>query len=245
MSQAKGVGEWAFISSNETSVEDKRRNRQNARAHTARVIRQRQRIAKQGASTDDSLQSAAATASGPPPSSASQPSSSTSNALAVRGPRDISFGLVGRERDDGRQFTARRRGLHQPNASSGTAPTPIESTPLERSVSPTFGGLSVDTFGTESPGKALEAANYCMKIDWPNLLTPDEAAVWCVSGFTSPLLKPGADPKPPGLHPFVHTPSSSTVLCMHPLSTRIFCAIKSRSRPNRAYWRTKRRLFAC
>ncbi|KAK3680118.1 hypothetical protein LTR78_000495 [Recurvomyces mirabilis] len=81
------------------------------------------------------------------------------------------------------------------SASSRDAGCPVISlagkTPSPRPISPVFGGMSIDAFHAGTCTSATEAANYCLNIDWPNLLTKGEASAWFEMFCKHPVIMHG------------------------------------------------------
>ncbi|KAK5681885.1 hypothetical protein LTS10_006419 [Elasticomyces elasticus] len=147
--------EYTFVSVDLASTERPRRTTQ-ARAHTARVIRQRQ-------TRDPSTQHAtnARPANAVVPEMACKISSTSSaRILAPAKSSTQSSQSPPITQEDGRCDEL------------------AEKLPSPRPLSPVFGALTVDAFDAGTSGAAVEAADYCLNIDWPNLLTPEETAVW-------------------------------------------------------------------
>ncbi|KAK3070752.1 hypothetical protein LTR53_009896 [Teratosphaeriaceae sp. CCFEE 6253] len=146
---------FTFVNVDPAGVDRPRRTTQ-ARAHTARIIRRRLR--PQGDSQRVSAGSAldaTESATGPAghrSSTSSVPSHSSRSALNTRD-----------EAESNEQPAAARFSTRPPSP---------------RSLSPVFGALAVTAFDAGTSGAAVEAADYCLKVDWPNLLTPEEATVW-------------------------------------------------------------------
>ncbi|KAK5698616.1 hypothetical protein LTR97_006262 [Elasticomyces elasticus] len=153
--------EYTFVNVDLASTERPRRTTQ-ARAHTARVIRQRQ-------TRDPSTQHAtnARPANAVVPEMAGK-TSSTSSARILAPAKSSTQ-------------SSQSPPITQEDGRSDESPENqhvAQKLPSPRPLSPVFGALTVDAFDAGTSGAAVEAADYCLNIDWPNLLTPEETTVW-------------------------------------------------------------------
>ncbi|KAK3635603.1 hypothetical protein LTR56_014643 [Elasticomyces elasticus] len=151
--------EYTFVNVDLASTERPRRTTQ-ARAHTARVIRQRQ-------TRDPSTQHAtnARPANAVVPEMAGK-TSSTSSARILAPAKSSTHSSQSPPI------------IHEDGCDWPENQQLAEKLPSPRPLSPVFGALTVDAFDAGTSGAAVEAADYCLNIDWPNLLTPEETAVW-------------------------------------------------------------------